>query len=148
MQATFSLHPSSLADKKWLAALRMEVMEADIKRHDIELERVYQRFMEKFDPETTYIIKSDNQFIGCISLVPGEGGHHLRHFYLKPECQGNGLGSEILKYIIKKHRKIDRHLSLAIFKGSAAKPLYERHGFKVVEEDRFVERMKLAFVNK
>jgi hypothetical protein len=34
---------------------------------------------------------------------------------------------------------------LAIFKGSAAKTLYERYGFEVVEEDRFVERMKLYF---
>jgi len=120
MQATFSLHPASIADKERLAELRMEVMEADIKRHAIEPERVYQRFMEKFDPETTFIIKSEDQFMGCISIVPGEGEHHLRHFYLKPEYQGNGLGSEILKFIIEKHRKTNKHLSLAIFKGSAA----------------------------
>jgi GNAT superfamily N-acetyltransferase len=145
MQATFSLHPSSIADKERLAALRMEVMKADIKRHDIDPERVYQRFMEKFEPDNTYIIKSEEQFMGCISIVPGEEGHHLRHFYIKPEFQGNGFGKEILKYIIEKHRETDQHLSLAIFKGSAAKPLYERYGFKVVEEDKFVERMRLTF---
>ncbi|WP_164219507.1 GNAT family N-acetyltransferase [Virgibacillus sp. YIM 98842] len=145
MQAVFSLHPASIADKERLAALRMEVMEADIKRHAIEPEQLYQRFMEKIDPGTTYIIKSEDQFIGCISIVPGEGGHHLRHFYLKPEWQGSGIGSEILKLIVEEHRKTDEHLSLAIFKGSAAKTLYERYGFEVVEEDRFVERMKLYF---
>ncbi|MFA1821750.1 GNAT family N-acetyltransferase [Virgibacillus oceani] len=145
MQATFSLYPSSIADKEQLAALRLEVMEADIKRHGIEPERVYQRFMEKFDPYTTYIVEAENQFMGCISIVPKEHGHHLSHFYLKPEFQGNGIGSEILKYIIEKHRETDQHLSLAIFKGSAAKHLYERHGFVVVEEDEFVERMRLTY---
>lgn len=145
MQMTFSLHPASNSDRERLAALRMEVMKADIRRHGIEPERVYQRFMEKFDPATTYIIKTRNQFIGCISIVPNEEGHHLRHFYLKPEYQGNGLGTEILTYIIEKHRKTDKYLSLAIFKGSAAKSLYERYGFQVVEEDRFVERMRLTF---
>jgi GNAT superfamily N-acetyltransferase len=143
--ATFSLYKSSFADKERLAALRMKVMDADIKRHDIAPERVYQRFMEKFDPETTYIIKSGDQFMGCISIVPGEKGYHLRHFYLQPAFQGNGLGSEILEYIIEKHRETDQHLSLAIFKGSAAKPLYERYGFVVVEEDEFVERMRLTY---
>lgn len=145
MQATFTLQQSSAEDKERLAALRMEVLKADIKRHNIDPELVYQRFKEKFNPETTYIIESENQFAGCISIIPKENGHHLSHFYLKPEFQGNGLGTEILQYIIEKHCETDRHLSLAMFAGSAAKSLYERHGFEVVEVDRFVERMKLTF---
>ncbi|MBB6451098.1 GNAT superfamily N-acetyltransferase [Geomicrobium halophilum] len=145
MQSTFTLRTASASDKERLATLRMKVMAPDFERHGLESERVQEYFNKKFDPSLTYIIESEDIFVGCISVKPEDNGHHIEHFYIKPEYQGKGFGSNVLKHIMDENYAKGEVLSLAVFKGSASKAFYEKYGFEVVDEESFVDWLRFTY---
>ncbi|GAK05846.1 acetyltransferase, GNAT family [Geomicrobium sp. JCM 19037] len=130
-----------------LLALRTTVMAEDFKRHEIDVDRTKYYFAKAFQPQYTSILMIENDEIGCVSVQPGEGGEdELKHFYLYPKFQGYGYGTDVLKRIIREQRKNGRNLTLHVFKGSEAIPLYKKHGFNVVEVGDFTERLRLSVV--
>jgi len=58
----------------------------------------------------------------------------IEHFYLDPAVQGQGIGSQVLRYVMDAHRDA-RPFRLAIDRGSAARWLYERVGFVHLYDD-------------
>jgi GNAT superfamily N-acetyltransferase len=81
------------------------------------------------------IILVDDEFAGSITLRPTDDRHWLEHFYLAPHCQGRGLGSAILRSILAKTDAQSATVGLNVLQGSAARRLYERHGFVLESED-------------
>jgi GNAT superfamily N-acetyltransferase len=74
-------------------------------------------------------------FAGCVALRPGADGRWLEHFYLDPGVQGRGLGSAILRNLLNRTDADGLVVRLTVLRGSAARRLYERHGFTVESED-------------
>ncbi|RDG34218.1 N-acetyltransferase [Streptomyces corynorhini] len=74
-------------------------------------------------------------FAGCVTLRPQDGGRWLEHFYLSPAVQGRGLGSAVLGSLLARTDAEDAAVRLDVVRGSAARRLYERHGFTVECED-------------
>jgi GNAT superfamily N-acetyltransferase len=58
----------------------------------------------------------------------------IEHFYLRPELQGRGIGSAVLKSQLAAGTE-GRPFRLNVLQGSRAQALYERHGFVVERED-------------
>ncbi|SDJ07221.1 GNAT family N-acetyltransferase [Natribacillus halophilus] len=145
MNMNFTMRKATDEDRSRVAALRLRVMATDYERHGLERERVQARFYQKFDPRFTSIIEVEGYFAGCVAVKPIEAGYEIEHFYIESEYQGKGLGSDVLRSIIAEMNDSGEPLSLAIFKGSKAKPFYEKYGFKVVEEESFIERLRLTF---
>ncbi|NUR86838.1 MAG: GNAT family N-acetyltransferase, partial [Nonomuraea sp.] len=59
----------------------------------------------------------------------------LEHFYLAPELQGRGVGSAVLKTVLRTADAGAVQVRLQVLQGSPARRLYERHGFTVESED-------------
>ncbi|WP_166740367.1 GNAT family N-acetyltransferase [Shouchella lehensis] len=134
---------SSYSDKPYLAQLRMNVLQADFDRLQLPYERVFKRFEENFHPEHIYLIKVDEVgTIGCIGIIEHNDYVELKNFYIEPSFQGNGMGRAVFQHVVE-HYKDKREISLKIFKGSRAKPLYESFGFTVKEQNERVETMSL-----
>jgi GNAT superfamily N-acetyltransferase len=68
-------------------------------------------------------------------LRPAEDGRWLEHFYLAPSLQGRGLGSAVLRTLLKQIDADGVPVRLNVLQGSAARRLYERHGFTVEVQD-------------
>ncbi|MCI3275270.1 GNAT family N-acetyltransferase [Streptomyces cylindrosporus] len=119
-----------------IVELRALVMRPDLERLGrFDEHRVRQRFRDSFIPEHASVILVDGAFAGCVALRPAEDEHWLEHFFITPEVQGRGLGSAVLRTLLKQTDADGATVRLNVLQGSAARRLYERHGFTLERED-------------
>ncbi|MFJ7406113.1 MULTISPECIES: GNAT family N-acetyltransferase [unclassified Lysinibacillus] len=131
-----TLQQSKNSDVETIANLRAIVLHDDLTRLGrFDEEKVRQRFRDAFDPVHTWIIKVGSSFIGCVAFKPILDGYLVEHFYIHPNYQGKGIGSQVLKYLLKQDYVIGKRVTLNVLQGSSAQRLYERFGFKVDSED-------------
>ncbi|MFF0622280.1 GNAT family N-acetyltransferase [Streptomyces sp. NPDC004296] len=124
------------ADVEVIAELRATVMRADLERLGrYDEHRVRQRLRDSFSPRHTSVIMIDRELSGCVTIRPADGGQWLEHFYLAPHRQGRGLGSAVLRHVLERTDAQGMTVGLNVLQGSAARRLYERHGFVVESQD-------------
>ncbi|GAA2433210.1 GNAT family N-acetyltransferase [Streptomyces mauvecolor] len=123
-------------DVEPIVELRAVVMRPDLERLGrFDEHRVRQRFRDAFVPEHMSIVLADGAFAGCVALRPAEDCRWLEHFFLSPDLQGRGLGSAVLRTVLNRADADGLDVRLNVLRGSAARRLYERHGFTVESED-------------
>jgi GNAT superfamily N-acetyltransferase len=121
-----------------LFALRLLVMREHLERVGrFDPARALARFRGSFRAAHTRLIAVDGAFAGCIALHPEAHGMLLEHFYLRPEYQGQGLGSRVLHFLLAETDAAGLPVSLSVLKGSPAARVYERHGFGRTGEDEW-----------
>ncbi|WP_235560786.1 GNAT family N-acetyltransferase [Microbacterium sp. Leaf320] len=120
-----------------MAELRAIVMRPDLERLGrYDPVRVRQRFLDAFAPENTRVIVMDGEDVGLIAVRGEPDAVWIEHFYLAPGSQGRGLGSAVLADVLLERSDGDeRPFRLNVLQGSAARRLYERHGFVLESED-------------
>ncbi|MEU9256283.1 GNAT family N-acetyltransferase [Streptomyces sp. NPDC048270] len=132
----WDIRPASGSDVEAVAELRAVVLRADLERLGrYDAQRVRQRLRDGFDPAHTWVIEVGGAFAGCVALRPAEGAHWLEHFYLAQSLQGSGIGSAVLRRLLERCDRRGVLVRLNVLQGSAARRLYERHGFSVEAED-------------
>jgi GNAT superfamily N-acetyltransferase len=130
------LRSAEPADVEVIAELRATAMRSDLERLGrFDEHRVRQRLRDSFSPQHTSVIVADGVFAGCVTVRPAEDGHWLEHFYLAPGLQGRGLGSAVLRTLLNRVDADGVLVRLNVLQGSAARRLYERHGFTVEDQD-------------
>ncbi|MGO4144939.1 GNAT family N-acetyltransferase [Paenarthrobacter sp. YAF11_1] len=135
MSADFALRPAVASDAAWIAELRAVVMRPDLERLErFDPVRVRERFLNGFQPEYTYIIHTDGVDAGVIAVRPEPDARWIEHFYVAPTHQGRGLGGAVLRHVMTASLD-ERPFRLNVLQGSAARRLYERHGFMLESED-------------
>ncbi|MFJ6010979.1 GNAT family N-acetyltransferase [Streptomyces sp. NPDC092952] len=132
----WSLRPARPEDVESVAELRAVVMRPDLERLGrYDEQRVRQRLRDGYAPEHTSVVVVDGEFAGCAALRPGEGGLWLEHFYLSPAVQGRGIGTAVLRSLLARADAEGATVRLDVLRGSAARALYERHGFTEERRD-------------
>ncbi|MFG2884815.1 GNAT family N-acetyltransferase [Streptomyces sp. NPDC048297] len=132
----WALRSAEPTDIEAIAELRATVMRPDLERLGrFDEHRVRQRLRNSFSPQHTSVIVADGAFAGCITVRPTEDGRWLEHFYLAPGLQGRGLGSAVLRTVLERIDADGVPVRLNVLRGSAARRLYERHGFTVDGQD-------------
>ena len=133
---TWTLRPATPDDVEPIAELRAVVLRPDLERLGrFDERRVRQRFRDAFVAAQLSVIEIEGRFVGCVALRPAEDGHWLEHFFIDPGMQGRGLGSAVLRTLLARTDAAGVTVRLDVLQGSAARRLYERHGFTVVSED-------------
>ncbi|MDX3639663.1 GNAT family N-acetyltransferase [Streptomyces sp. MB09-02B] len=134
--APWNIRPASAADVTAVAELRAVVMRPDLERLGrYDPHRVRQRFRDAFDPAHTWIIEVADTLAGCVALRPAADAHWLEHFYLAPHLQGTGIGTAVLRTLLSRCDHDGVPVRLNVLRGSPARRLYERHGFRLETED-------------
>ena len=132
----WAMRPAEWADLEAIVELRAVVMRPDLERLGrFDEHRVRQRLRDAFSPHHTAVVLADGVLAGCVALRPAEDGHWLEHFYLAPDVQGRGLGSAVLRTLLDRTDADGLLVRLNVLQGSAARRLYERHGFTVAVQD-------------
>ena len=135
MPAPHSLRQSTEADAVWIAELRAEVMRADLERLDrFDPVWVRERFLRAFAPAHTRVIEVDGVAVGSVAVRKAPGERWIEHFYLATSHQGRGIGGAVLREVLGESTD-DEPFRLNVLQGSAARRLYERHGFVFERED-------------
>lgn len=99
---------------------------------------VRERFLLGFAADRTLVIEVDGVPVGSIAIRPEAHEQWIEHFYLAPEMQGRGLGGAVLARVLTRYRDA-RPFRLNVLRGSAARRLYERHGFTLESDDGDVD---------
>ena len=134
--ADWSLRAASVSDVEAIAEVRAVVLRPDLERLGrYDEHRVRQRLRDGFDPAHTWVIEVGGTFAGCVALRPDADTRWLEHFYLAPHLQGRGIGSDVLRELLARCDRSGVLVRLNVLQGSAARRLYERHGFTVETED-------------
>jgi len=89
------------------------------------------------DLEGVFSIFDGQEFIGLIQKIRLENRNlHIGRFFINPQKQGQGLGSQALRKFVSlafENEDIDT-ISLNVFEANqAAKHLYQKEGFEIVE---------------
>jgi ribosomal protein S18 acetylase RimI-like enzyme len=99
-------------------------------------------FLSRFDKtrDGFWTVCLKNKVEGSIAIdgiKATTDGAHLRWFILSPEARGRGFGNGLMEEAISFCKKRDyRKIYLCTFEGLyAARHLYEKFGFKLVEEN-------------
>ncbi|MET9590900.1 GNAT family N-acetyltransferase [Streptomyces sp. NPDC006516] len=132
----WSLRPATADDVEAISEIRAAAMRPDLERLGrYDEHRVRQRLRDAYVPEHTSVVESAGAVAGCVALRPSEDGCWLEHFYLAPELQGRGIGSAVLAGVLARTDAQGVPVRLSVLQGSAARRLYERHGFALERED-------------
>lgn len=132
----WALRPATPDDLEAIVELRAVVMRPDLVRLGrYDEDRVRQRMRDSYLPEHTSVIAMDGRFAGCVTLRPHDDGRWLESFFLAPELQGEGIGSAVLRGLLARTDAEGVPVRLDVLQGSAARRLYERHGFVLEHED-------------
>ena len=89
------------------------------------------------DLEGVFSIFDGHEFVGLIQKIRLEDSNlHIGRFFINPQKQGQGLGSQALRKFVSlafENRDIDS-ISLNVFEtNQAAKHLYQKEGFEIVQ---------------
>ncbi|QDZ15481.1 GNAT family N-acetyltransferase [Humibacter ginsenosidimutans] len=129
-----TLRSSTPDDLEWLVELRALVLRSDLERLGrFDPVRVRQRMRDAFRPQQTRVIVVDGRDVGCITTRFEGDVRWLEHFYVAPDQQGRGIGSAVLLTVLDE--PFDGPTRLNVLQGSAARRLYDRHGFVTDSED-------------
>ncbi|MEE1809907.1 GNAT family N-acetyltransferase [Streptomyces sp. BE133] len=134
--ADWALRPAEPEDVEVMAELRATVMRPDLERLGrYDEHRVRQRLRDVYAPEHTSVVVADGEFAGCVTLRPVKDGLWLENFYLSPTLQGRGIGTAVLRSLLARADEEGATVRLDVLQGSAARALYERHGFTEERQD-------------
>ncbi|WP_327001383.1 GNAT family N-acetyltransferase [Dactylosporangium sp. NBC_01737] len=134
MPAQWTARPATPADVEPIAELRAVVLRADLERLGrFDEHRVRQRLRDSYTPRHTTVILAAGTFAGCVALRPAGPERWLEHFYLDPALQGRGIGTAVLRTVLRDADGLPVRLN--VLQGSAALRLYERHEFVVQTQD-------------
>jgi ribosomal protein S18 acetylase RimI-like enzyme len=107
---------------------------------DEELQNKFHR--EEFYRDNIYMVEVAGRPIGTIGINEVENEIVINRIYLLKEFQSKGIGSSLLKNIIKENN--DKVVRLAVLKvNTGAKKLYDSLGFEVYGEGNEHWKMKL-----
>jgi GNAT superfamily N-acetyltransferase len=131
----WTLRTARHTDAQWLVGLKSRVMFADLDRLGRwDPHRASERMLRDFHPATTRIILVDGRPIGSVAVRPEPGEQWIEKFYIEEEFQGRGIGAGVLQWALAEFADA-RPFRINVLQGSAARRLYERHGFLFEHED-------------
>ncbi|MFB8032345.1 GNAT family N-acetyltransferase [Streptomyces sp. NPDC056004] len=132
----WTLRPALPEDIEALAELRAVVMRPDLERLGrYDEHRVRQRLRDGYVPQHTSVVVVDGELAGSVTLRPADGGLWLENFYLSPALHGRGIGTAVLRSLLARADEAGATVRLDVLQGSAARALYERHGFTEERQD-------------
>lgn len=112
-----------------MAELRAVVMRPDLERLGrFDPVRVRTRFLDAYAPGLTRVIVVDGADAGLVAVRPERAETWIEHFYLDPSLQRRGIGGAVLAALLAEGA-VAGPFRLNVLQGSAARRLYERHGF-------------------
>nr|WP_232906008.1 MULTISPECIES: GNAT family N-acetyltransferase [Pseudomonas syringae group] len=125
-------------DFEALVAMRIEAMRESLERVGrFDPVRARERFREGFSaPDTRYIEVADNR-VGFVVVKALADGLVLDHLYIKPDAQGQGTGSAVLRQVFAEADATSSTLRVGALKESDSNRFYLRHGFQLVESGEF-----------
>jgi len=97
----------------------------------------YQRGVhnENWQKKPWSIILLDKTPIGTVSVDRRAQAIQLTDFYILPDYQRRGFGTQVLARILYECDSNDRDCEIRLLRGNKAESFFRRHGFREIEND-------------
>ena len=137
------LRPATWEDAEFLYELLRAAMREHVERIWTWDER-WQRdhFYAGFHPAKERIITQAGRDIGVIAIEEREDEVFLSKIYLLPAAQGQGIGTLLIRDVLRRAATRGMPVTLQVLHGNPARQLYERLGFVPVEKTATHWRMR------
>jgi GNAT superfamily N-acetyltransferase len=135
---TFRTRPATSDDREFLFTLHKISMRRYVEQiwgwDDLDQR---QRLRSRYDPELLpmEIVVVNDQDAGCLIVERRNEELYLHYLVLLPSVQGQGIGSRIMVGLLQHADHVHLPLRLSVLAVNPARALYERLGFRIVEED-------------
>jgi ribosomal protein S18 acetylase RimI-like enzyme len=135
-EAEFRLRPARPPDYFFALALYLD----SAKRHLSKIgrwdrRRLTTRFRRGYKQMQVQVICVEDQRIGWMQVAEGVGRLHLHQLHLAADFRRRGIGTRLLKDLLRRADSIGKPLTLEVMHGNPAKRLYARFGFKATGRD-------------
>ena len=131
----WALRPAEDSDAEWLVGLKFRVLFPDLKRLGVwNPERSRERTLRDFQTAGSRVILVDGEPVGFVAVRGDAHTQWIEKFYIEQEFQGHGIGGQVLRWVLAEFAD-DRPFRINVLQGSAARTLYERHGFVFEHDD-------------
>lgn len=131
----WTLRPAETTDAEWLVGLKSRVLFADLHRLGRwDPERSRERTLRDFQTAGSRVILIDREPVGFVAVRGESDSLWIEKFYLEEQFQGRGIGGQVLRRVLSEFAD-HRPFRINVLQGSAARALYERHGFEWESED-------------
>lgn len=134
------------ADIPFLLELRRRTMSEHLRNSGIEPSEseLRNRVLVKFDCAELILLAGAP--IGLLKVVKQPNEWHLLQIQIVPERQGRGLGSAIIEKLLADAVQTHVTVSLSVLRTNPARELYQRLGFRVVEQNDHAYDMEFGAV--
>jgi GNAT superfamily N-acetyltransferase len=143
-----ALRPARESDSPFTYAVKREALGnyvAQVWGWDEAVQRAYHAAdWERHRPD---IVELEGTPIGTLEIIENDDHVYIGEFYLLPEYQRRGIGTELLRRVLERADRIGVPSRLQFLKVNPVRSLYERHGFRVTGESAthyFAERPTAA----
>jgi ribosomal protein S18 acetylase RimI-like enzyme len=129
-----SMRPAREDDVPFLVALREQTMGEHFRATGVEVtpEQHLARVRVRF--ECAQIIEHEGRAAGLLEVARDGRDWHLIQIQLAPQLQGRGVGEALISGLIAEARGAGAALSLHVLHTNPARRLYERLGFRIVQD--------------
>ncbi|AIY43476.1 Acetyltransferase [Collimonas arenae] len=79
----------------------------------------------------------NQQRAGFVVVKPGPDQLLLDHLYIRPDCQGQGIGAAVLEKIFAEADAQAMPLRVGALRDSDSNRFYQRHGFQFLSEEEW-----------
>jgi ribosomal protein S18 acetylase RimI-like enzyme len=141
----YTLRPVTEDDFAWLWSLKRQTMRSYVEQTwgvwDDGVQDIY--FRQGFTPSKLRIIRVDGHDAGRLEVERCDRELYLCGIEIAPEYQRKGLGTAVIRDLAAEAQAARMPLRLQVLKVNPAQNLYNRLGFRVVEETPTHWRMQL-----
>jgi ribosomal protein S18 acetylase RimI-like enzyme len=135
-EAEFSLRPAKPRDYLFALSLYLD----GARRHLSKIgrwdrRRIASRFRRGYKQAQARVICVEGKAIGWIQVAELVGRLNLRQLHLVPGHRGQGIGSRLIKDLLRRGDALGKPVSLDVLHGNPAKSLYLRLGFRQTGQD-------------
>lgn len=135
---SIKLRPSTFLDSAFVDDLTRQVMFPYVSETWSSLEEIESYFVKnKFGLQSTQIIQLNEIDVGRLSLSILEDAVFIDNIHILPEYQGKGIGSSVISRVFEDADVRGLPVKLHLLRKNPVKSLYERLGFKVIEENEY-----------
>jgi ribosomal protein S18 acetylase RimI-like enzyme len=142
----YTLRPATDADYDFLYQLHVAAIRPAVETTwgwDDAFQQTY--FRSRWNPTENQIVMVAGQRVGTLRLVENQDEIFLALIEIHPDYQNRGLGSTIIQDLLAEAHQRSVPVLLHVLKANEdARRLYERLGFKIIEERKERYVMKKA----
>jgi len=136
MTSEWSLRPAVADDREFLFDLHRASMRSLVEELFGPWEDAAQwEFFDRwFRPEDVFVIRLGEEDVGVLGLESHIDGIYVTRIEVRPDSQGQGIGSAVMRRILQEAGEAEQPVSLHVFAINPARSLYHRLGFVTLEE--------------